>query len=296
MSANDIPSSLSHLTALQQLDVSRATATALSGLQAVTGLTKLRVRELKGLSEKLQLPALQHLELSTRWFAVVPSLAGCPQLDVVKLSGFYLSAASSTGGSLFASTMLQQLELHSFGVSAADGAAGPVSWQQVFPGAGLLPHLTLLKLMNPQPGLQHADMECLVACCSSLQVLGMVQDTLPDNFASALACLSGLTSLSLYEARDEECSSLAQLTGLRELRVHNASDVSTAGLQQLATLAQLTCLHFVNSHLPSFIQASRLLWEQLSDELSSELCAIINKVCGQREGFTAPQSPGPLVL
>jgi len=61
--------------------------------------------------------------------------------------------------------MLQHLELDYCAVSSADGAAGPASWQQVFPGPGRLPHLTSLRLVHPEPALQHADMECVVACC-----------------------------------------------------------------------------------------------------------------------------------
>jgi len=295
---HDVPASVSQLTALQQFDVSKASPAALSGLQGVTGLTQLLVRELTGLSTALQLPALRHLELNDPWSTVatvpMPSLVGSPLLEVLKLSNFDLSqAVGSTGGSLFGGTMLQQLELHLCRVNA-DGAAGPVSWQQVFPGPGLLPHLTMLKVTGPMPDLQHADMECLVACCSSLQVLGMELHPFPDNVASALTGLSGLTSLTLFEASDQECSSLTPLTGLRELRIINGPYVSAAGLQQLATLEQLTCLRF--RALPMFILASHLLQKQVSLEVSEGWCTIINKVCGQGEGFTAPHLPEPLVL
>jgi len=273
---NDLPASVSQLTALRQLDVPRATPTALSKLSALTGLTQLRVFELVDLSSAtppLQLTGLQHFEVVDGDDDTIPIsfLASCTQLQVLKLYDINLSP-----GSMVASTMLQRLELDGCGVSAADAAADDASWQQVFPGPGRLRHLTSLMMGNPYPDLQQADIECVVACCSSLQVLHL--QTLPDNSASALACLPGLTSLTLRLGSGQQCSSLAQLTGLRELTVHDADEVFAAGLRPLAALEQLTRLEL------GFLPQSRpLLREHLSAsvaELDEFGYVIINKVGG----------------
>jgi len=288
-----IPSSVIQLTALQRLGFSRATPTALNKLTALTGLTQLRVDRLMGLSPDsppVQLPGLQYLDLDAVRDAEVGGrnctmpisfLACCTQLCVLKLCGINLRP-----GSLVANSMLQHLDLcfcQTLCVSAADAAADPVSWQHVFPGPGQLPHLTSLKMMYLEPDLQHADMECVVSCCSSLQVLDL--NELPENNASALTFLPALTSLTLKTVamNDQQCSSLAQLTGLRELKVDEAYGVSVAGLQQLATLDQLTCLCVRNLYfdeprpiLPELF--SYYLTTSLS-ELLFHMCAIINKVC-----------------
>jgi len=274
----DLPASVSQLTALQQLEVPRATPTALNKLSALTRLTRLHVRHLKDLlleSPPLHLLGLRDLEVDEGLNGTMPMsfLGSCTQLRVLKLCNINLSP-----GSLVASSMLQHLELCFCRVSAAGGAADPLSWQQVFPGPGQLPHLTTLQLRSVDPVLQHADMECVVACCSNLQVLHL--GALPGSFASTLTRLSGLTSLILLSASDQQCSSLAQLTGLRELRVSNASEVFAAGLRQLAALEQLTSLglHYLG-------WSSDVLREHMSDRLPGPLSnmlyqhSLINQVC-----------------
>jgi len=236
-----IPPSVSQLTALQQLEVPRATPTALNKLWQLNGLTQLLVRYLADLVPNpppLQLPGLQRLEIGSVKDGTMPVsfLGSCTQLQLLKLSYSNLSGP----GSLVASSMLQHLELYQCRVSAADGAAGPVSWQQVFSGPGRLPYLTSLLMQDLEPDLQHPDIEYVVSCCRNLQVLEL--DAMPNNSASALMCLSGLTSLGLDRVDDQQCSSLAQLTGLRKLRVEDASKVFAAGLRQLAALEQLTSL------------------------------------------------------
>jgi len=270
----DLPFSISQLTALQQLDVSTATPTALSRLQALTGLTQLMVAALTGVSPEsppLQLTGLKHLELHGCGSVMPMSyLERCTRLHVLELTTF-----SFTGpGSLVASTLLQHLKLCSCRISAADGAPDPVSWQQILPGPGRLPHLTSLQLNGVQPALQQADMEHLVGTCNNLQVLQL--DTIQSNFAPALAQLAALTSLHLDSVNDEDCGALAQLTGLRQLRVTGPSEVSLAGLQQLAALEQLTSLGL---GLP--FDASKVcpgLKEHMSDRLLGYRYAIINKV------------------
>jgi len=163
-----IPASVSQLTTLQQLDVARATSTALNKLSALTGLTQLYVHHLDDLlpsSPPLQLPGLQQLGVCTGNGTMPMSfLACCKRLQVLDLCIVHLSGA----GSLVASSMLQHLDLSFCRGSVADGAAAPFSWQQVFPRPMRLPHLKSLKMLDLEPVVQHADMECMVACCSSL--------------------------------------------------------------------------------------------------------------------------------
>jgi len=173
--SHDIPATLSQLTALQHLDVGKATPTALSKLWPLTHLTHLSVRDFSNLSPQsppLQLAGLQKFMASigddAEEKAIMPMsfLASCTQLRVLKLSRINLSGP----GSLVASTMLQRLDLWNCRISAADADAA--SWQQVFPSPAQLPHLASLSLMdNSDPELQQADIECVVACCSSLHVL-----------------------------------------------------------------------------------------------------------------------------
>jgi len=102
-------------------------------------------------------------------------------------------------------------------------------------------------------------------------------DTLPDSTASTLPRLSGLTSLMLWSASDQQCSSLAQLAGLRQLRVWNAFDVSAAGLRQLAALEQLTSLGLARLGWPSDV-----LKEHMSDTLPNSHgyeYTLSNQVC-----------------
>jgi len=272
----DIPPSVSQFTALQQLDVgSRTTPTALNELSALTGLVHLGVKGLGELAHDfppLQLPGLQRLEVLDGSGHSMPMsyLACCTQLRALVVGCVHLSGP----GSLVASSMLQHLELKFCRVSAADEATDLASWQQVFPGPGQLPHLTSLKLTNPRSAPKHADMECVVACCSSLQVLHL--DSLSACMPSTLTRLSGLTSLDIRNVSDEEYSSLSQLTGLRELRVVDASRMFTAGLQQLAALEQLTSLGFIFLGV-----SSDVFREHMSDKLPGPAhteYGIINKV------------------
>jgi len=252
----------------------------------LTGLTRLYVWHMTGLSpdsSPLKLPGLQHLELQhldlqqLELFGhvvdvIMPMsyLASCTHLQHLKLHSFGLKGP----GSLFASTMLQHLELDGCSIMAADGAADPASWQQVFPGPGQLPHLTSLHLFSEWPTLQQADLEDVVACCSNLQAL--VRVTLPSSFAPALARLPGLTSLQVHVADDEECSAMAQLTGLRQLVVNAPWRVSVVGLRQIAALQQLTSLglgDFRCNRLDTLAQ------HLMKDTLPDCVRALVNKVC-----------------
>jgi len=285
-SVDEFLACISQLTALQQLQVSAATPTALNKLQALTCLTQLRVWKLKPLPvvpPPLQLPQLQHLKLLGMSQSRPGSfLQSCTQLMVLVLRGFYFTGPSS----LVASTRLERLELNYGDIAAAApaGAAaaavaaaaggGQGGWQQVFRGPGQLQHLTSLRLTEVHPELQLSDLEDMVSCCSSLQVLHL--DTLHDSFAAALARLTGLTSLHLDKANDGQWGTLAQLTGLRELVVDTASEVSAVGLRQLAALEQLTCLGFNGSFEPN--EDSTVLLEHMSDGPWRYNHAIINKV------------------
>jgi len=271
---DDVPPAVSQLTALHQLNVPFTTPTALNKLSVLTGLTCLCLQCLEDLSldsPPLQLPGLQDLQVF-RGLGTMPMtfLANCTQLGVLVLRDINLSGP----GRLVASSLLQYLELQRCRFSAADQDADPASWQQALPGPGRLPHLTSLRMTALDPGLQHADMECVVSCCSSLRWLHL--DTLPDSATSALT-LSGLTGLILERVNDHQCSSLAQLTGLRGLRVDDAREVFAGGLRQLATLEQLTILGF-----HSLGWSSDVLREHMPDRLPGLLMCefgIINKVC-----------------
>jgi len=202
-------------------------------------------------------------------------LASCTQLQFLRLQCYNLSGP----GSLLASTMLQHLQLHYCDIAAADGAADPVSWQQVFAGPGRLPHLTSLQLFDEEPALRQADFKAAVACCSNLKVLGY--DILPSSFVPALARLPGLTNLQLRSASDEECRSMAQLTGLRQLAVTFPWQLSAVGLRQLAALQQLTSLGlggFSCSQLDTL--ARHLMRDKPEGQgLSDCVYGIVNKVC-----------------
>jgi len=272
---DDIPASVSQLTALQQLEVPKASPTALNQLQVLTGLTQLCGWQVTGLlpeSPPLKLPGLQHLQLKpgdNRVTMPMSFLASCSQLQVLKLNGYDLQGP----GSLVASTMLQHLELPSFNIFAGDGAADPVSWQQVFSGPGRLPHLTYLQLGTDQPALQQSDIDRLLEVCSSLKVLHL------RSFAPALARLPGLTNLHLGEASAEDYGALGQLTGLRQLTVAYPCDMSAVGLGQLVALNQLTSLGFVSFSHSSNAALDTLARHLMKDDLRECQYALINKVC-----------------
>jgi len=271
---DDIPTSVSQLKALRQLGIRSATVTALNQLQVLTALTQLSVSQLMGLSpdsSPLKLPGLQHLQ-HHGYIGYIESnsfLASCTHLQVLKLK-YYIHKGP---GSLVASTSLQHLELYSCTITAADGAADPVSWQQVFPGPGQLPHLTSLQLHKEDPTLHQADIEAVVACCSNLKVLHL--DTLQDSFVPALARAPRLTSLQLHDASDELCSAMVQLTGLRQLAVGSPGHLSAVGLRQLAALQQLTRLRF--GRFPCS-ELDTLADHLMQDNLPHCWHALINKV------------------
>jgi len=237
------PANASQLTTLQQLEFAAYQPTALIGVP--TSLTMLRVLVGDSL-EAARLPDLQHLELySSAWDAeglVVPMsiLAGCTRLRVLSARTITLKGP----GSLVVSTMLERLELDHCIVEAADGIADPVSWQQVFPGPGQLPHLTALQLSHMQPVLKLADVKSVVARCSSLQVLHLGEPAAAGSFATALVRLPALTSLHLDGAvNNRACRSVARLKGLKELQLSHHW-VSDAGLRALTALVRLSSLRF----------------------------------------------------
>jgi len=255
--------------------------------QVLTALTKLAVCNLWQLADQslqLQLTGLQHLELGAsegRDHLPMWLMASCKQLRVLYLHSFTLSGP----GSLAAGTMLQHLELNECRVAAADGVAGPVTWQQVLPGPEQLSHLTALHLRDLEPELQQSDTEHLMAaCCSSLQVLRL--HSRQDTFAPVLAHLPALTSLELSHVTDAQCGSLAQLTGLRVLRARHRAHLSITGLRQLAALEQLTSLGFGwglgFGEVSPMVQRVML---PIRNELPDCVYAIVNKVCvgGTRE-------------
>jgi len=99
---DDLPASVSQLTALRQLEVQKATPTALNQLQVLTGLTQLCVWEVTGPSPELPalltLPGLQHLELQRNLGQVampMSFLASCTQLQFLKLQGLSSKAPAA---------------------------------------------------------------------------------------------------------------------------------------------------------------------------------------------------------
>jgi len=92
-----LPSSVSYLTALQQLELFTATLTELNGLKALTALTKLRVIGLRPDAMPLQLPALHSLDtgilldIGVLFHAASPlQLSSCPQLRQLTLQDYVL--------------------------------------------------------------------------------------------------------------------------------------------------------------------------------------------------------------
>jgi len=250
------PACVSHLTALQQLEVPLATFPELNALTALTALTKLYVANVTHSSTLLLFPALQHLSLGgTRNGALYPplhtsSLASCTQLRCLSFCSFGLTGP----GSLVASSMLQELDVQQCSLSSSgdEGPAAMSLWEVVFPGLGRLPHLTSLILGYVLPVPQQADVERMVACCSGLQ------------------------RLQLNSVTDEQCRSLVQLTGLRDLDVFDPWPLSVAGLRLLAHVEQLTSLAFGVGFDSSKVSTVPL--EQLSDTVVGGTLGIINKV------------------
>jgi len=279
-----LPACVSQLTALQQLEVTTATATELSALTALTALTKLVVAQFDPIqlspgSTPSWLPALEHLNLGGSVYCPAlhaSYLASCTQLRQLSLSSFSLTGP----GSLVASSMLQELYLRECNISSCQGRPADMSrWELLFPGPGRLPHLTSLVLQRMQLHLNLADMHRLVGCCSSLRELQLefnynVQETSIE--MTALLPLPHLTKLQLCSVADWQCSSLAQLTGLQELCVRYPSLLSTMGLRHLARLEQLTSLGFVFGFAND--EVSGTLRTHLSDTLARCKHALVNKV------------------
>jgi len=279
-----LPPTVSHLTALQQLEVSAATPTQLNGLTGLTALTKLRVHRLTHDSTPLQLPALYSLDMGVELseadnFLHMPQLSSCTQLRKLALTGFCLAGP----GSLAANSMLKELHLCDCDLRNCDEArACQMDRWLLFPGPGRLPHLTSLTLCSADPAPEQADLQQLVACCSGLRRLELAHGSLSWRLTSASAyeCLSRLSTLVTLElgvVDDQQCSSLAQLTGLQELRVMHPDKLSTVGLRHLARLQSLTSLSFENAFNP--YKVSPMLQVQLSDRTESGCPrALVNKV------------------
>jgi len=270
-------SSISRLTALQELRVLAASPTDLPQLQPLTDLTLLCVEHMEHLTQgsaPLQLPSLQHLELGCgQAYVHVSYLARCMQLSRLVLRDVRITGI----GTLVASSALHCLVMDECTLSTAGAApADPHPWQQVFPGPGRLPDLTSLQLSLVQPALQVADLQRVVACCSGLQLLRL--DTVQCAEAAALAHLPYLSSLHLGKLLNQQCHCLTQLTGLWELWVEDASSLTPEGVRQLAALQQLTSLGFASevTFLPTAVGLA--VQKVLSDNMQGCKHAIVNKV------------------
>jgi len=289
--SEDLPGSIYQLTALQQLTVCAASTTALEGLQVMPGLSRLCVRNIKGLyeaSKPWQLPALQHLELTSRGRDGVfdmAMLARCTQLRQICLQCMDVRGPVSLLGS---SSILQWLSMFNCRAHAA-------SWQQFFQGSAQLPELTMLRLEGTSPmphrGLvQPADLESVVACCTGLKELRLANAA----GANVLTRLAHLTGLDLYAIHHQQCSSLAQLTGLRQLHIFNIEHLNVAGLRKLTALQQLTSLSLGGLSASQLSEAvkSRLTGTLPGCKPSSYEHALVNKVrtCGVTVGQTGSLS------
>jgi len=280
--SEDIPGSLYQLTALRRLKVCEATATALDGLQVMPGLSHLCVRNIYDLPEPSatppapwQLPALQHLELTTRGLNVfnMALLACCTQLQDISLQCMGLGGSVSMLGS---SSILQRLGLWNCHPHAA-------TWREFFlQGSAQLPQLTMLQLqvqgsiMMRDAVVRPADLEFVAACCPGLKELALAHAA----GAPELTQLPHLTCLHLHAIHPKQCNSLAQLTGLRKLRIFDIKRLTVAGLRELAVLQQLTYLS-MGSFLSS--RLSEAVKRRLTDTVSGSMplifdVTVVNKV------------------
>jgi len=272
----DIPPSITQLTALQQLDVLIATPTGLNALQELTALTEIRVRRLQGLSPlttPLQLPALQHLDLSIDFSSVdldTCFVAWSTQLTKLSLCNLTLKGPGRPLGS----SLLQELVLDRCRLSSIAWPQAMQPWEQAFDTPGRLSHLTTLQLSSVAPALQAADIERVVACCPHLREWYL--ETSFHTVLGAVAGLKDLATLALSTLYDEQCSSLVQATQLRKLHVNAPWPLSMAGLRQLAGLEQLTCLRFGGPFDDRLV--SKEVQGQLSDQCPNCRHAIVNKV------------------
>jgi len=273
----DIPPAISQMTALQLLQADKVSLTTLSHLSMLPALTRLRMGIAPGYTPESappQLPAMREIDFAN--FGEAPDCLsmsffdGCPELQKLELGGFYLRLRADSPGSWVASSTLQHLDIYSCSIIAALGLAGLlVPWQQVFTAPGHMGHLTCLQFACgvPTPPLSLADGDCMVDCCSRLQVLTAVS----SEVVPALVRLPHLTHLGLTALDDSQCSSLVQLTGLQEFHVDMAADLTTAGLRQLAGLQQLTIIIFnkINPDIPAPYEFGRLgLFNQVGAALT----------------------------
>jgi len=278
----DIPPAISLMTALQQLKIQGAKSTTLHQLSMLPSLTRLQMRILPGYTPESappQLPAMREIWFET--FGQAPDCLsmsffdGCPKLQKLELWRFHLSLRTDSPGSWVVSSTLQHPDLGSCSIIAAEGDAGPpVPWQQVFTAPGQMSLLTSLRFpCGPTtPPLTLADGDCMVECCSRLQVLtGVSPDVVP-----ALVRLPQLTHLGLTVLDDSQCSSVVQLTGLQHFHVVMAADLTTAGLRQLAGIQQLTSISFDKLHWDIRARAVPV-WES-SDAPKYGHLSLINKV------------------
>lgn len=108
------------------------------------------------------------------------------QIEGLKLTG---------PGSLAACRNLQRLDLQYCKVDP--GALDAFPWALVFPGPGQLPQLTSVHVTSADPPWEVADLEQLVACCSSLQTLRFLQKTTipPSGKPAELQVLDNLSAL-----------------------------------------------------------------------------------------------------
>jgi len=276
-----LPHSVSHLSALQQLHLTKAKAPKLTPLAAfslATALTKLQVGLLSwpARAPPLQLAMLQDLCLegdlyhrpagTTRAHLKLPTsyLAHCTQLRRLSLRCFDVTGP----GSLVTSSLLQELDLQACSLNSDDdgleamygpgaipcpaamsGPAAMTAWEVLFPvGPGRLPHLTALSLWSVLPRPQHADdmFERLAVCCCGLQELKLgLKDPLSiygsDSEEDSAQDVEPLSDSSVEEESDQ-LPDMAGLPHLTKLHVRTADDELCSSLAQLTGLQELRVL------------------------------------------------------
>jgi hypothetical protein len=244
-----------HLTSTPLLGNSAGTATLLTVLSQITGLTYLNLRG-----------TLQHVA------AGVPYVV--PAADYSVVAAAVAAAAAGGGGdgagaggtaavyaALSASRWLQYLDLSRcvlppdavpalFGISSSSSSSNP-----------RLPCLQQLLLADTFHAA--ADMRALVSACPALRRLDIIRATpydspLPANTLSALPQLQHLTNVSLCNVDDAAAEQLAKLTHLESLSVVWQSSVSDKGAQALTALRRLTQL-WVHGALSSKLAPGYLL-------------------------------------